>query len=231
MSNYADNGGALLGAFPYALARDEDKHKLAESIADLLAGAVSDTSHALIYPDVDDLPEGLLDILAYDLNVEWYDYEGELSEKRATIRECMKIHKFKGTKAAILMALKTVYADVEVQEWFEYGGEPYHFKIYIKHDHSGYSKLARLLQKVRYYKNLRSTLEETIFEIDMTPPPIDIFVGAFIGGTEREDGAVAVFDVQLMTLRARLNTGYFLYAREKIINLPEVAYGLESNND
>ena len=216
---------------PEPLKNDASIFALGKTIANELQENIRLARLALIYPRIDELDEHTLDILAYDLNVEWYDYEGELSEKRATIRECMKIHKFKGTKAAILMALKTVYNDVEVLEWFEYGGEPYHFKIQIKHDHSGYAKLTRLLQKVRYYKNLRSTLEETIFEVDMTPPPIDIFVGAFICGTERGDGAAAVFDIPLPTLEARLNTGYFLYARKKTINLPEVSYGLENDHD
>ena len=65
----------------------------------------------------------------------------------------------------------------------------------------------------------------------MTPPPINIFVGAFGGGTEREDGATAVCVVPIPTLRVRLNTGYFLYAQEKTVNLPEVSYGLESDHD
>lgn len=263
MSKRIDNGEHLLCSFPYALSRDDDKNAVAESIVDELAQTAANAEMAKIFPAINELPEAVLDMLAYDLKVEWYDFEGELSEKRTTIRECMKIHKFKGTKAAIITALKSVYDDVKIFEWFEYGGEPYHFKIHIKHSHSGYAKLARLLQKVKYYKNLRSHLEETIFEIDLTPPPINVFVGTFSKGIQREDGArvtcdipsiptlksglfvavragseyreigaVASVNIPVSDLSAKLNAGYFLFAKEKSLKLPEVSYyGLESNND
>ncbi len=191
---------------PDSLKNDETMLALGRGIADVIQRNIILARNAVIYPRIDELDENTLDILAYDFNVEWYDYEGTIDEKRRTIAECMKIHKFKGTKAAILTALKSVYDDVRVQEWFEYGGKPYHFKIFIRHSHSGYAKLARLLQKVKYYKNLRSHLEETIFEVDLTPPPVDVFVGAFDLGLQREDGARVTCDIPAVpTLKTGLS--------------------------
>lgn len=146
-----------------------------EVIADQLAKNRELTDKALIYPAIDKLDEPVLDALAYDLNVPWYDYEGDLESKRATIRECLQIHQYKGTKYAVETALRTVYEEVRVSEWFEYGGEPYRFKVIIYDSSNDREKRARILAKVQYYKNLRSVLEETVFEIGIST---DIAVSA-----------------------------------------------------
>lgn len=181
--------------YPPVLKDDKDFSAIGVALTIQLLKNAELAGREIIYPEIDKLPESVLDALAYDFNVEWYDYEGTLEEKRNTISGCMNIHKSKGTKGAILTALKSVYDDVQVQEWFEYGGEPFHFKIIIKHSHSGFEKLTRLLQKVKYYKNARSYLDETIFEMDMSPPPATAYFGTVSSSFEREDGAILKMDI------------------------------------
>lgn len=176
MSKYADNGGDLLGAFPYSLARDEDKEKLAESIAGELARTVSDTEKALIFPEIDTLPEDLLDILAADFKIDWYDAESPVWYKRQTVKECILVHKFKGTKYAVETALHSMFMSAEVQEWFEYNGEPYHFKVVV-YGHTS-SNLKKLNSKLLYAKNLRSVLDDVRFVL--ITDPIDVFAGMTI---------------------------------------------------
>lgn len=181
--------------YPSVLKEDKEFNAIGVALTIQLLKNVELTGREIIYPRIESLLESVLDALAFDFNVEWYDYEGTIDEKRRTIAECMNIHKFKGTKAAILTALKSVYDDVRVLEWYEYGGEPFHFKIIIRHSHSGYDKLTRLLQKVKYYKNVRSHLEETEFNIDLSPPPATAYIGTVNIGFERADGAVAAVDI------------------------------------
>ncbi len=166
MSRLLTDKSALLSVFP--LTRDENKEKLADAIADEFVELSSQSELAEIFLRVDELPEGVLDILADDLKVDWYDFEGSLEEKRKTIQECMNIHRYKGTKYAVEAALKGVYNEAFVKEWFEYGGEPFHFKVIIYDSSNDKEKRARILAKVQYYKNLRSVLEETVFEIGIS---------------------------------------------------------------
>lgn len=168
MSSLISDKNALLSALPFSLSRDENKEKLADAIAAELVTLSSQSELAEIFPRVDKLPEGVLDILAADFNVSWYDFEGDISEKRKTIKECMNIHRYKGTKYAVETALKSVYDEVFVKEWFEYGGEPFHFKVIIYDSANDKEKRSRILAKVQYYKNLRSVLEETVFEIGIS---------------------------------------------------------------
>lgn len=168
MSKSLTEKDALLAAFPYSLTRDTDKVKLADAVAGELIKAIAQSEYAAIFPRIDELPEEVLDILAADLKIQWYEVDAPVWNKRQAVKECMLVHKYKGTKYAVEMALKSVYNDVKVVEWFEYGGEPYHFKVIIYDSSNDREKLARVLSKVQYYKNLRSVLEETIFEIGIS---------------------------------------------------------------
>lgn len=165
MSKLVTDKAALLDVFPYALARDEDKEKMAESVSPLLAQVVSETDRASLFTQIYALPEWLLDILASDFKVDWYDYEGTVDEKRKTIQECMFIHRYKGTKYAVETALRSVYSKVTVNEWFEYGGEPFHFNVAINDSTNDREKRSRILEKIQYYKNLRSVLDSVTFKL------------------------------------------------------------------
>lgn len=171
----------ILRTLPPVLKKDKCFAALGEVIAEQLVKNRELSDRTIIYPAIDKLSEDVLDALAYDLNVSWYDYEGSLSEKRKTIQECMQVHQYKGTKYAVETALRSVYETVSVTEWFEYGGEPYHFKVIIYDSSNDKEKRARVLAKVQYYKNLRSVLEETIFEIGITSD-IDVKAAFCPGG-------------------------------------------------
>lgn len=165
MSKLATNRENLLEGFPESLSISKDKEKMAKGVSNALAKTVFDTDRAAIYTQINALPEALLDILAYDFKVEWYDYEGSIEEKRKTILECFAIHRFKGTKFAVENALEGIYSQVKVSEWFEYGGEPYHFSVTINDSTKDEEKRTRILEKVQYYKNLRSVLDSVKFII------------------------------------------------------------------
>ena len=124
------NRDDILRILPPVLKKDDGFAALGKIIAEQLAKNRELTDKALIYPAIDKLDEPVLDALAYDLNVPWYDYEGGLESKRSTIRECLQIHQYKGTKYAVRAALEGVYENVRVREWFEYGGEPNHYRIF-----------------------------------------------------------------------------------------------------
>lgn len=165
MSEFVTSGESLTKGFPPSLALSEDKMKMAKCAADILANMISDTNKAAIYTQIDALPEDLLDILAADFKVDWYDREGNIKDKRKTIRECIEVHRFKGTKYAIITALESFYNKVNVDEWFEYGGEPFHFKVTVCGSTIDEDKRSRILEKIRYYKNLRSVLDSVTFKV------------------------------------------------------------------
>lgn len=151
----------LMAALPTALAGDKSMVALAEAIAEALAERPEEIRKLLIYSCIDELPEELLDILAYDFKVDWWDADYSLEQKRRTLKESWYVHRILGTKAAVERAISAIYPDTKVQEWFEYGGKPYHFKLSINTTNadSNAGKRARVLSRLNYYKNLRSHLD------------------------------------------------------------------------
>lgn len=156
----------LLRALPEVLRNDDNMLALATAVAAALSARTEEIAGLLIYTQIDQLPEDLLDILAYDFKVDWYDPTYmTLAEKRQTIKDSWYVHKHLGTKGAVERALSAVYGSAKVVEWFEYAGGPYHFKINIdaNYDEIDQDKYVRVLALVNYYKNLRSVLDEVEF--------------------------------------------------------------------
>ena len=149
----------ILKLLPIALQQDDTIRALAASAAEVLASRPEEIDRLLIYPNIDALDEELLDILAYDFKVDWWDGDYSISEKRRTLQDSWRVHRMLGTKAAVETAISAIYPDAKVEEWFEYdGGRPYHFRLRIRlaMDDNDIAKRKRVLDRVNYYKNLRS---------------------------------------------------------------------------
>lgn len=154
---------SLLRSLPDVLRNDEDMYNLAYVIAEQFAQLNWDTDKARIFPNLNILDEETLDTLAYDFKVDWWDYNLTVQEKQNTLRNSWYVHKHMGTPAAIKSALSAIYSDVEIAEWYEYDGEPYHFGIKVRTGNSvlDIEKHNKILALVKFYKNLRSILDST----------------------------------------------------------------------
>ncbi|MGE5509932.1 MAG: phage tail protein I [Bacteroidota bacterium] len=67
--------------------------------------------------------------LAWALSVDVWNPEWSEARKRAVIAASVDVHRHKGTRYAIRKALEALDVGCTIQEWFEYGGEPYRFRI------------------------------------------------------------------------------------------------------
>lgn len=159
----ADN---LLRTLPSVLQNDTSMQALASSISSVLAARPVEIDLLRVYTQIDSLPEELLDILAYDFKIDWYDPTYmTLEEKRKTVKNSWRVHRTLGTKGAVESALSAIYENSEVVEWFDYDGDPFHFKIQIdaNYEDIDQEKYARVISLVSFYKNLRSVLDEVEF--------------------------------------------------------------------
>lgn len=158
MNKYGITKDNLLRTFPEALSKDENMLALATITANELALRPSEISLLKIYSRIDELPEDLLDILAYDFKVDWWDYNYSLKEKRQTLKDSWAVHRSLGTPGAVEKAISAIYPNTQVSEWFEYAGEPYHFKILIDVTYESVDpvKHQRAIDRIQIYKNRRS---------------------------------------------------------------------------
>ena len=171
MNNHGLIRETLVATLPAALQKDPSAVALAEAMADLLARRPDEIEQLRIYPVIDRLDERLLDILAYDFKVDWWDADYSLEEKRRTLKDSWRVHKLLGTKAAVEMAISAIYPRTTVLEWWEYGGEPYHFRldINITNDSIDSDKQRRVLERLEYYKSLRSHNDGVTYFVEAAP--------------------------------------------------------------
>ena len=154
--------------FPTALQHDPKMIALAKSLTAELLTVSGHMEDVLIYSRIDQLPEELVDILAYDMHVDWYSYEDPLAVKRQTLKDSVKVHKHLGTKYAVETAIQAFFPGGTVQEWFEYEGQPHHFQITIPLPGGiGPEVLDDLKRRIWHVKRLSSWLDTIITETRM----------------------------------------------------------------
>ena len=131
MINHGITSDNLMRTFPDVLRKDKKLRALAQVVADALSARKEEIDLLRIYTQIDNLPEDLLDILAYDFKVDWYGYDYGIEAKRALIKDSFQVHKKLGTRGAVEKALSDIYPGSEIEEWFDYGGLPFFFRIVL----------------------------------------------------------------------------------------------------
>ena len=151
MNNEDFYSADFTNSLPPALKNDPDMMALAQTISAQLQTTAAEIRKNIIYARIDELDEATLDVLAYDLHVDWYDYSYPIEVKRRTIRDSIQVHRRLGTKYAVEKALGAVYPGTKVEEWFEYGGDPYKFRVVIGATEAGITadRQAAVLDRVR----------------------------------------------------------------------------------
>lgn len=113
---------------------------------------------------IDNLPSDALPHLAEQFHIlgdEGWNFAQTEQEKRNLLKKALEIHKYKGTKYALLKVFETLNISGTIQEWFEYGGNPYFFKVILNIFDRGLSDdlEQQLLRLINKFKNVRSKLE------------------------------------------------------------------------
>lgn len=162
MSEHGVTETNILAVLPEVLAQDERLSALATVIARALVTHLDELDSVLIYSRIDALPESLLDALAVDFAVDWWNGDWDLERKRESLKASWRIHRILGTPYAASMAVQAAFGDGAVQEWFDYEGQPHHFRVSVRNDGTfrdlgSWDKVIRLLELCR---RLSSWLDE-----------------------------------------------------------------------
>lgn len=143
----------------------------------------NETKSILIYSRIDDLDESVVDELAWQMHVDWYNASLDIETKRKLVKNSLKWHKKKGTPEAVEEIATTVFGRSKLEEWFEYGGEPFFFRMNIEVSKQGASQenLILLEQLINAYKNKRSWIEVINIFLTSNAP---IYFGSCINSGE-----------------------------------------------
>lgn len=101
---------------------------------------------------IDKMTEAELDELAWELNIQWYEHDAAVEIKREIVKNSDLVQQRLGTKWAVETVITTYFGSGNIKEWFEYEGEPGHFKIESTNPsvtNEQFNKFMRILNKVK----------------------------------------------------------------------------------
>lgn len=151
-----------------------------------------------IYPRIDELSSALVNALAIQFHVDFYDTTLPLNKRRALVKNSVRWHLRKGTKGVVQELVQTVFDSGVVKEWFEYDGEPYHFRVdLLSAPQISLEDIDLVVRVINTVKNIRSWLDELGYRRDIAA---DRYYGGGISGytqftispAQPKDAALAV---------------------------------------
>lgn len=149
---------------PPSISNDSKIKALCDAIDVKLHEIADATGLILLQPRLDTLPEAIIDELAWQYHVDFYDYSADLTKKRALVRQAIAWHKRKGTPAAVEEVCAAVFKTAKVFENWEYGGQPYHFQVrLIEEGIPDETVIDNLYRAIAETKNTRSWLDGLSF--------------------------------------------------------------------
>lgn len=154
----------LLREVPNNLLVDEKVIHLANSLQNSLDKMLDWAEKINFEMNLDKLDDAILDHLLWEKHITWSEGLGLATtreKKIKLIQDAIELHRIKGTPAAIELVFSILDIDCKLTEWFQYGGDPYHFKLQVSVSDKGLNEdtLNLLTALISEYKNVRSFLE------------------------------------------------------------------------
>ena len=132
---------------------------LAKGIDKVTAPLVDAINTLSIWDSIDKLPEAVLDELAWEFNLLWYDKGASIDTKRELIKNGLKVWSKLGTKWAVENVITTYFGEGYIKEWFEYEGTPGHFSVYSTNPSVNNEKMQEFLWLLNIVKRYSSKLD------------------------------------------------------------------------
>ena len=154
------------------------------SIVPTLAEAVSKMS---TWDCIDKLSEAELDALAWELNILWYDKTASIDAKRDVVKNSDLVYQHLGTKFAVENVIKSYFGDGKVQEWFEYDGEPGHFRVTSNNPSLSEERINDFLALLNKVKRSSAKLDSVLIEMAGQMP---LYAGVAYAEAGRETYAI-----------------------------------------
>lgn len=155
----------LLKILPKNISADNNIQELSSVLDDELQKICKVVDNLNLIDKIDVLPEEIVNLLAWQWHVDYYDNTLPLQNKRRLVKESIRVHKTKGTAWAVENVVKSALGDSRIEEWYEYGGEPYTFRIINEVNTVGKSiSMDKLVKCINSVKNVRSHLDGITLE-------------------------------------------------------------------
>lgn len=154
----------LQDILPSSIQSDKTVQAITSAIQSSLGLTKEEIDNVLILSRIDTIPEELIDTLAWQFHVDTYDLGLSVTQKRQLVKNAIKDHKYKGTSWAVESVVDILLNYAKVEQWWEYQGKPYHFRV---NGGSGAlvneEQVENLVNAINQAKNVRSWLDGITF--------------------------------------------------------------------
>lgn len=154
----------ITNILPEVLANNAKTKALGYAISMAMKKLMDYCKNISVYAAIDTASEQVLDLLALELNTQYYDDSQSIDVKRSLIKNTLAWYLKIGTVAAVQEAVEAVFGEGVIEEWFQYGGEPYHFKVQTSTLNSTDEMIQQLTELISTMQNVRSHLDSVIVE-------------------------------------------------------------------
>jgi phage tail P2-like protein len=163
MSNIYDV--KLLDLLPPNLRGDPDIIAASKAIDPEFYALANSIKNVLTFGDIDNARSEVVDNLAWELNTDFYDGLLPLEIRKELVKNALNQHMTKGTPSAIEGLVTTLFGEGVVEEWFDYAGQPYYFRVITSNSAVTSDLAEQFTQAVNKVKNLRSRLDHVIISM------------------------------------------------------------------
>lgn len=203
---------------PSSIASDNNVKAISKAADEMLHGVAENTAAILLLPHLDELPEAVIDELAWKYHIDTYNADFDVTIKRELIRQSIGWHRRKGTPAAVTDMLNTIYSTAKLEEFWEYGGKPYHFRVIIGDDRlASQQAVGDIVKTIRLSKNVRSWLDGVKFERNITSR---LYVGAAMASSKKVEFFAHTEDV--VTTNSLYVAGVVMRNRRQELAMDEI---------
>lgn len=148
---------SALDILPYNLAQRPNVKAVMQAFDEKLDEMNQEIVNVVLLARLDELESHLVDELAWQYHVDYYDNTLPIDVRRNLVRNSIGWHEIKGTPEAVEQVINTVIGGAQLMEWWEYDAAPYWFKVSgITGPTPAPDKFYKLSNMINAAKNLRS---------------------------------------------------------------------------
>lgn len=140
---------------------------------------IADISQLLIRCNLHGISDNLLLHLATEFRLDFYDSTLPRAAREALVLGAPRWLARVGTPSVLDEVLSTIFMFSQIQEWWEYGGHNFHFRVITSDTFTAQNKINFLFNIVNHLKNVRSVFDG-VFRFGTANTP-GVFLGLSTG--------------------------------------------------
>ena len=155
------NGSRFTDIMPDNLKKQVEVQALAYAIGLQVEKLCARADDARTYATIQSMPERVLDLLAVELRTPAYDENYPIKTKRSLVENSLLYYAKMGTPSAMNNLIETVFGKGYITEWWEYGGDPHHFRVTgidLRQVFKNYENFIKIMEAVKRKSSVMDAL-------------------------------------------------------------------------